>query len=51
MAASAEEEEEEEAEEAFLHFYVNLPTGTPLSHILQDPEKRRKLGECTCVCV
>lgn len=44
------EEEEEEAEKAFLHFYVNVPPGPPLSQILHNPEKRRKLGESTCVC-
>ncbi|XP_041862379.1 rhophilin-1 [Melanotaenia boesemani] len=36
---------EEEAEKAFLKFYVNVPAGQPLSQILQDPEKRRKLGK------
>uniref|UniRef100_H3CBS1 Rhophilin Rho GTPase binding protein 1 n=1 Tax=Tetraodon nigroviridis TaxID=99883 RepID=H3CBS1_TETNG len=30
---------------AFLHFYVSVPTGPPLSQILHDPEKRRKLGK------
>ncbi|KAM4549020.1 rhophilin-1 [Odontesthes bonariensis] len=39
------EEEEAEAEKAFLMFYVNGPAGQPLSQILQDPEKRRKLGK------
>ncbi|XP_074492420.1 rhophilin-1 isoform X2 [Sebastes fasciatus] len=45
---SAEEEEEEEgdeAEKAFLQFYVSVPAGPQLSHVLQDPEKRRKLGK------
>lgn len=43
---SAEEEEgDEEAEKAFLQFYISVPAGPPLSQILQDPEKRRKLGE------
>ncbi|XP_069009018.1 LOW QUALITY PROTEIN: rhophilin-1 [Embiotoca jacksoni] len=45
---SAEEEEEEgdeEAEKTFLQFYVNVPAGPPLSQVLQDPEKRRKLGK------
>jgi len=43
---SAEGEDcEEEADKAFLMFYVNVPAGQPLSQILQDPEKRRKLGE------
>lgn len=39
------EEGDEEAEKAFLQFYINVPAGPPLSQILQDPEKRRKLGE------
>ncbi|KAL6108434.1 rhpn1 [Pungitius sinensis] len=43
---SAEEEEcEEEAEKAFLQFYVGGPAGPPLSQVLRDPEKRRKLGK------
>ncbi|XP_034093204.1 rhophilin-1 [Gymnodraco acuticeps] len=43
---SAEEEEgDEEAEKAFLQFYVNVPAGPPLSQVLRDPEKRRKLGK------
>ncbi|XP_028260072.1 rhophilin-1 [Parambassis ranga] len=42
---SAEEEGDEEAAKAFLQFYANVPTGPPLSQILQDPEKRRKLGK------
>lgn len=39
----------EEEEEAFLHFYASVPAGPPLSQILRDPEKRRKLGESVCV--
>uniref|UniRef100_A0A8P4GCV4 Rhophilin Rho GTPase binding protein 1 n=1 Tax=Dicentrarchus labrax TaxID=13489 RepID=A0A8P4GCV4_DICLA len=43
---SAEDEEgDEEAEKAFLQFYINVPAGPPLSQILRDPEKRRKLGK------
>ncbi|CAF90341.1 unnamed protein product, partial [Tetraodon nigroviridis] len=44
-AEEEEVEEEEEEEKAFLHFYVSVPTGPPLSQILHDPEKRRKLGK------
>ncbi|MEQ2176151.1 hypothetical protein GOODEAATRI_025102, partial [Goodea atripinnis] len=39
------EECEEEAEKTFLRFYVNIASGQTVSEILQDPEKRRKLGE------
>ncbi|KAL7397547.1 hypothetical protein ABVT39_023767 [Epinephelus coioides] len=43
---SAEEDEsDEEAEKAYLQFYVNIPAGPTLSQVLQDPEKRRKLGK------
>uniref|UniRef100_A0A3Q0SKU0 Rhophilin Rho GTPase binding protein 1 n=1 Tax=Amphilophus citrinellus TaxID=61819 RepID=A0A3Q0SKU0_AMPCI len=42
---SAGEEGEEEAEKAFLQFYASVPAGPPLSQVLQDPEKRRKLGK------
>ncbi|XP_049910337.1 rhophilin-1 isoform X2 [Epinephelus moara] len=43
---SAEEDEsDEEAEKAYLQFYVNVPAGPTLSQVLQDPEKRRKLGK------
>lgn len=43
---SAEKEEgDEEAEKAFLQFYINVPAGPPLSQVLRDPEKRRKLCE------
>uniref|UniRef100_A0A8C5DQF1 Rhophilin, Rho GTPase binding protein 1 n=1 Tax=Gouania willdenowi TaxID=441366 RepID=A0A8C5DQF1_GOUWI len=42
---SADDDEEEDAQKAFLQFYVNIPAGPPLSHILHDPEKRRKLGK------
>lgn len=43
---SAEEDEgDEEAEKAFLQLSVNVPAGPPLSLVLRDPEKRRKLGE------
>ncbi|XP_047443821.1 rhophilin-1 isoform X2 [Mugil cephalus] len=52
LSAEEEEEEEEggdneeEAEKTFLQFYVNVPAGdVPLSQVLQDPEKRRKLGK------
>lgn len=41
-AASAGEDEE--AEKAISRFYVNVP-GQTHNQILQDPEKRRKLGE------
>ncbi|XP_074492421.1 rhophilin-1 isoform X3 [Sebastes fasciatus] len=41
----SEEEEGDEAEKAFLQFYVSVPAGPQLSHVLQDPEKRRKLGK------
>uniref|UniRef100_G3NNX5 Rhophilin Rho GTPase binding protein 1 n=1 Tax=Gasterosteus aculeatus aculeatus TaxID=481459 RepID=G3NNX5_GASAC len=34
-----------EAEKAFLQFYVGGPAGPPLSQVLRDPEKRRKLGK------
>ncbi|XP_061594828.1 rhophilin-1 isoform X2 [Cololabis saira] len=44
-ASPEEEESEEEAEEAFLKFYINVPAGQPLGRVLQDPEKRRKLGK------
>ncbi|XP_039985644.1 rhophilin-1 isoform X1 [Xiphias gladius] len=37
--------EEEEAEKAFLQFYVSTPAGPSLSQVLQDAEKRRKLGK------
>ncbi|TKS74931.1 Rhophilin-1 GTP-Rho-binding protein 1 [Collichthys lucidus] len=47
LSAEEEEEEEEEGDEetekAFLHFYINVPAGPPLSQVLRDPEKRRKL--------
>uniref|UniRef100_A0A672IT54 Rhophilin, Rho GTPase binding protein 1 n=1 Tax=Salarias fasciatus TaxID=181472 RepID=A0A672IT54_SALFA len=36
---------DEEAEKSFLQFYVSVPAGPPLSQVLQDPEKRRKLGK------
>lgn len=39
------EEEEEEAEKAFLQCHASVPAGPQLSQVLQDPEKRRKLGE------
>ncbi|XP_013867680.1 rhophilin-1 [Austrofundulus limnaeus] len=43
---SADEAEcEEEAEKTFLRFYVNVPAGQTPNQILQDPEKRRKLGK------
>ncbi|XP_041646624.1 rhophilin-1 isoform X2 [Cheilinus undulatus] len=42
---SAEEEGNEEAEKAFLQFYVNVPAEPTLIQVLQDPEKRRKLGK------
>lgn len=44
-----EEEGDEEAEKAFLQFYINVPAGPPLSQVLRDPEKRRKLGEFMCL--
>ncbi|TWW58426.1 rhophilin-1 isoform X2 [Takifugu flavidus] len=40
-----EQEDSQESEEAFLHFYINVPAGPSLSQILQDPEKRRRLGK------
>ncbi|XP_008336763.1 rhophilin-1 isoform X2 [Cynoglossus semilaevis] len=40
----------EEAEKAFLQFYVNSPAGPSLSQVLQDPEKRRKLGKAHLRC-
>lgn len=44
---SAEDQGEasEEAEAAFHHFYSNVPAGPPLSQVLRDPERRRKLGK------
>ncbi|KAM8888292.1 rhophilin-1 [Synchiropus picturatus] len=36
---------DEEAEKAFLQFYISSPAGPPLSHVLRDPEKRRKFGK------
>ncbi|XP_069579219.1 rhophilin-1 [Brachyistius frenatus] len=45
LSAEEEEEGDEEAEKTFLQFYVNGPAGPPLSRVLQDPEKRRKLGK------
>ncbi|XP_037626935.1 rhophilin-1 isoform X2 [Sebastes umbrosus] len=45
LSAEEEEEEGDEAEKAFLQFYVSVPAGPQLSHVLQDPEKRRKLGK------
>lgn len=42
---STGEEGEEEAEKTFLQFYASVPAGPPLSQVLQDSEKRRKLGE------
>ncbi|XP_053709462.1 rhophilin-1 [Synchiropus splendidus] len=36
---------DEEAEKAFLQFYISSPAGPPLSHVLSDPEKRRKFGK------
>uniref|UniRef100_A0A3B5L7W9 Rhophilin Rho GTPase binding protein 1 n=1 Tax=Xiphophorus couchianus TaxID=32473 RepID=A0A3B5L7W9_9TELE len=39
------EECDEESDKAFLKFYVNIASGQTLSQILQDPEKRRKLGK------
>lgn len=45
-AVSADEDEcDEEAEKAFLRLYGNVPAGQTPSQILQDPDKRRKLGE------
>ncbi|MED6289308.1 hypothetical protein CHARACLAT_001575 [Characodon lateralis] len=44
-SSSDGEECEEEAEKTFLRFYVNIASGQTLSEILQDPEKRRKLGK------
>ncbi|XP_026179083.1 rhophilin-1 isoform X2 [Mastacembelus armatus] len=38
-------EGDEESEKAFVHFYVSPPTGLTLSQVLQDPDKRRKLGK------
>uniref|UniRef100_A0A3B4ZTD1 Rhophilin Rho GTPase binding protein 1 n=1 Tax=Stegastes partitus TaxID=144197 RepID=A0A3B4ZTD1_9TELE len=35
---------------AYLQFYVNVPAGPPLCQVLQDPEKRRKLGKAHLRC-
>lgn len=45
VSAEDEEEGNEDAEKAFLQFYSNVPAGPPLSQVLHDPEKRRKLGK------
>lgn len=45
VSAEDEEEGDEDAEKAFLQFYSNVPAGPPLSQVLHDPEKRRKLGK------
>uniref|UniRef100_A0A3B4HAV6 Rhophilin Rho GTPase binding protein 1 n=1 Tax=Pundamilia nyererei TaxID=303518 RepID=A0A3B4HAV6_9CICH len=37
--------DEEEAEKAFLQCHASVPAGPQLSQVLQDPEKRRKLGK------
>uniref|UniRef100_A0A3B4ZT82 Rhophilin Rho GTPase binding protein 1 n=1 Tax=Stegastes partitus TaxID=144197 RepID=A0A3B4ZT82_9TELE len=48
---SAEGEDcDKEAEKAYLQFYVNVPAGPPLCQVLQDPEKRRKLGKAHLRC-
>uniref|UniRef100_A0A3P9GYI2 Rhophilin, Rho GTPase binding protein 1 n=1 Tax=Oryzias latipes TaxID=8090 RepID=A0A3P9GYI2_ORYLA len=49
--SAKEEEGDQEAEEAFLGFYANVPAGQSLQQILQDPEKRRKLGKAHLRCV
>uniref|UniRef100_A0A665WEN8 Rhophilin, Rho GTPase binding protein 1 n=1 Tax=Echeneis naucrates TaxID=173247 RepID=A0A665WEN8_ECHNA len=46
--SSVEEDEEHqqaEAEKAFFQFYVSTPAGPSLRQVLQDTEKRRKLGK------
>ncbi|XP_049443033.1 rhophilin-1 isoform X2 [Epinephelus fuscoguttatus] len=43
--SAEEDEDDEEAEKAYLQFYVNVPAGPTLSQVLEDPEKRRKLGK------
>uniref|UniRef100_A0A3P9CLU3 Rhophilin Rho GTPase binding protein 1 n=1 Tax=Maylandia zebra TaxID=106582 RepID=A0A3P9CLU3_9CICH len=45
MLLAGGEEEEEEAEKAFLQCHASVPAGPQLSQVLQDPEKRRKLGK------
>ncbi|CAJ1059432.1 rhophilin-1 [Xyrichtys novacula] len=40
-----QEEADEEAEKAFLQFYINVPAEPTLIQVLQDAEKRRKLGK------
>lgn len=45
MSAEDEGKGDEDAEKAFLQFYNNVPAGPPLSQVLHDPEKRRKLGK------
>ncbi|KAM3620365.1 uncharacterized protein V6R79_022159 [Siganus canaliculatus] len=47
---SVEDEVDEDAEEAYHQFYVNVPAGPPLSQVLRDPEKRRKLGKAHLRC-
>lgn len=42
---SPEEAVDEEAEKLYLQFYVSTPAGPSLCQVLQDPEKRRKLGK------
>ncbi|KAF3690501.1 Rhophilin-1 GTP-Rho-binding protein 1 [Channa argus] len=41
---------DEEAEKTFLQFYVSIPDGPSLNQVLQDPEKRRKLGKAHLRC-
>ncbi|XP_058495332.1 rhophilin-1 isoform X2 [Solea solea] len=40
-----QQQHEEEAEKAFLQLYVSTPAAPSLSQVLQDPEKRQKLGK------
>ncbi|XP_038147683.1 rhophilin-1 isoform X1 [Cyprinodon tularosa] len=45
LASSDGDECEKEVDKAFLKLYVNISSGQTLSQILEDPEKRRKLGK------
>ncbi|KAM9364909.1 rhophilin-1 [Pholidichthys leucotaenia] len=45
LLSAEEDESDDEAAKAFLQIYANIPSGPPLSQVLRDPEKRRKLGK------
>ncbi|KAK2835061.1 hypothetical protein Q5P01_015545 [Channa striata] len=47
---SSSEGIDEEAEKTFLQFYVSSPASPTLNQVLQDPEKRRKLGKAHLRC-